>query len=97
MIAFARASPDPVSIVDSDFFSCGRSHNPPNQQQPQGLPRMASQPCRRMRGTITRAAIGSAHLRYQIALNPRPTSDQGEIEPSQLTKSGGNSPYIEPM
>ena len=24
-------------------------------------------------------------------------SDQGEIEPSQLTKSGGNSPYIEPM
>jgi hypothetical protein len=44
-----------------------------DQQQPHALPRMASLPSHKMSGTITRAAIGSAHLRCQIALIPRPT------------------------
>ena len=62
-----------VSTIHPGFFFFRRSPDPPNQQQPQALPRTASRPSRKMRGTIARAAIGSAHLKCQIALIPRPT------------------------
>src|SRR2546421_2364640 len=57
-----------ISAVSRPVFLCV----PTDQQQPQALPRIASLPSHKMSGTITRAAIGSAHLRCQIALIPRP-------------------------
>jgi hypothetical protein len=43
-----------------------------HQQQLQALPRMLFRPSHKMRGTITRAAIGSAHLgrRFHEVLSP---------------------------
>jgi hypothetical protein len=48
------------------------------QQQPQGLPRIACEPSRRIIGIMSTAATGSAHAICQIALTANPAKAMNE-------------------
>src|SRR5215472_10891935 len=48
------------------------------QEHPQGFPRIASRPSQTTKGTIAKAAIGSAHDTLQIALAASPNNAMTE-------------------